>query len=59
MKAYVTEIDETKNYVVITTYNSSKVKQADLKVPKYFMGKARGVKEGDEVVFTVMKKRVK
>jgi len=57
MKAYCTEIDEAKNYVVITIYNSAKRKQYEIKVPKYFMGEAKGVEVGTEVTLSVKKKR--
>ena len=57
MKAYVTEMAEAKNYVVVTVYNSSKRKQYDLKIPKYFMGNAKGVEVGAEVTISVQKKK--
>lgn len=57
MKAFLTEVSETKKYVVITTYDSANRKQAELKVPKYFMGEAKGVEVGDEVEIAIRKKK--
>jgi hypothetical protein len=53
MKAYLTKVDEAKNYVVVTVYDSRKVKQYDLKVPKYFMQGSGNVDVGDEVTLKV------